>query len=83
MTNDPHDRHAYQLERQRQLSAAKIELRDILRTAQQLEKDLGSGATGLGSRGRSLASSAALLLERLAALDALESVSYLTNDGKD
>lgn len=79
-TNDPHDRRAYQLERQRQLSAAKTELRDVLRTAQQLEKDLDSGARGLGSRGRSLSSSAALLLERLAALDALENVSYLAGE---
>lgn len=79
-TSDSHDRRAYQLERQRQLSAAKTELRDVLRTAQQLERDLDSGMTGLGSRGRSLASSTALLLERLAALDALENVSYLVGE---
>lgn len=79
-TNDPHDRRAFGMERQRQLDGAKTELRDVLRTAQQLEKDLDDGASALAASGRRLAGSAALLLERLAALDMLGHVSYLVEE---
>jgi hypothetical protein len=79
-TNDHLERHAFEAERDRQTKAAQTELRDVLYTAHRIELDLKDGSKSLATNGRRLASSAALLLERLAALDALESVSFMAEE---